>query len=98
MKVSKNSSLNTNLLNNFKDYQKANVKLTIYSAFELSKDNIEKISKILSKKHNFIPQPIEVVIDNSLIAGIKVVFDSIVIDGTLKGKLKKIKESSEERI
>lgn len=94
----KNTTSNTNLLTNTRNYHKANIKLTIYSAFETSKENIEKITKTLSKKYNFIADPVEIIIDNSLIGGIKVVFDSIVIDGTLKGKLKKIKQNSEERI
>lgn len=98
MQTLKTTSFNTNPLDNFKDYKKANVKLTIYSAFETSKENVEKITKIISKKYNFTANPVQVIIDSSLIGGIKVVFDSIIIDGSLKGKIKQIKHNSEERI
>lgn len=98
MEKNRNSSLNTNLLTNQIDYQKSNIEVKIYSAFETSKENIDKVVAKLSRKYNFTANPVNVIIDESLIGGIKVVFDSIVIDGTIKGKLKKIKQKSEERI
>ncbi len=80
------------------DYKQAELKLTLYSAYPIETSDVNKIAQILTKKYNFVAKTVEVIIDPDLIGGIKAVFDSNVIDGTVKGKLGTIKRNSEERI
>ena len=79
------------------NYNKKDVEITIYSAFEIKKNDSNKIIELVSKKYNFTPYPINIKVDPELIGGVKVVFDSKVIDGSNKSKLDGIKNTSKER-
>lgn len=89
---------NNDFLNTINDYDGAELILDIYTAFELSNEEYKEIANKVSKKFNFIIKEVHVSIDESLIGGVKVVFDSNVIDGSLKGKLQEIKNKTEKRI
>lgn len=89
---------NNKNLNTINDYNKAELKLTIYTAFSLSNEEYQEIAQKVSSKYNFITKEIEVIVDEELIGGVKIVFDSVVLDGSLKGKLQMIKNNSKERV
>ncbi|MDD6640801.1 MAG: F0F1 ATP synthase subunit alpha [Erysipelotrichaceae bacterium] len=65
---------------------------TIYSARLLPVDQIEKVEKAISKQIERNVK-LENKIDESLLAGVKVVINNVVWDGSYKAKLKIIKEN-----
>lgn len=67
-----------------------NVKIT--SAFELSKDEVDKICKKISNKLNKKVIP-ELIIDKTYIAGISIEYDSKIIDNSIKAKLDEIRSN-----
>ncbi len=73
------------------DY-KGIVRADVYSSISLSDDQIKKLEKKLSEKSK---KTVEVrnIVDKSLIGGLKVRFNDLVIDGTLKGKLEDLENS-----
>lgn len=79
------------------NYNKKDIEITIYSAFEIKKADSDKIVELVSKKYNFTPYPINIKIDKELIGGVKIVFDSKVIDGSIKAKLDSIINTSKGR-
>ena len=64
----------------------------VYSSSKLSDEKIEELKKTLEEKYNnkFI---INTYIDESLIAGLKVIVGDLVIDGSISNKLNRMKES-----
>ena len=64
----------------------------IYSVNELTKDEIERIEKGISKKLNCTVE-LENYIDEKLIGGVKVIVEDKIFDGSVKNKLEKMKES-----
>ena len=101
--MSKNIDLDSSFISsdswnvNNTNYDKKDIEITIYSAFEMKKTDSDKIIELVSKKYNFTPYPINIKVDPELIGGVKVVFDSKVIDGSIKSKLDSIKNTSKER-
>ncbi|MDE6289167.1 MAG: F0F1 ATP synthase subunit delta [Ureaplasma sp.] len=101
--MSKNIDLDSSFISsdswnvNNTNYDKKDIEITIYSAFEMKKTDSDKIIELVSKKYNFTPYPINIKVDPELIGGVKVVFDSKVIDGSIKFKLDSIKNTSKER-
>lgn len=81
-----------------KVYNQESLDINIYSAFEIEKDEINEIANAVSKKYNFIVNKITFKLDPELIAGVKVVFDSNVIDNTLKAKLSALENNTKNRI
>lgn len=63
----------------------------IYTAYELTPDDIVKIEKSMSQKENKKVK-LSVVIDSSLIGGIKVKINNHVYDDTLSNKLESLKQ------
>lgn len=63
----------------------------IYSAYELSQEDVIKIEKAMSRKENKKVK-LSVVIDSSLIGGIKVEINNHVYDDTLSNKLESLKQ------
>lgn len=66
------------------------VNIKIYSSFELNKSDIDKIAKKIKLKINKEPV-FKVIIDKSLIGGIKVCYDDTVLDNSIKNKLSVIR-------
>ena len=64
----------------------------VETPFELDDYQIEKIRFIIQKRKNGVSD-IEVVINKSLIGGIKISFGSDVIDGSIKYRLQQIKKN-----
>lgn len=64
----------------------------IYSASKLSDAKVEELKKALEEKYNseFI---VENFIDESLLAGIKIIIGDLVIDGSVNNRLEKMKAS-----
>lgn len=79
------------------DFGKKEIKLEIITAKSLDDKYIKQIAEVLAQKYNFIPSPIINFIDPDVVGGVKVIFDSKVIDGTLKGKLDNIKNSLKQK-
>lgn len=63
----------------------------VWSAYELSKDEISKIEEAMSKKLNKKVQ-LKLIIDESLIGGIKVEIDNHVYDDSLSYKLEALRQ------
>lgn len=73
-------------------YEYFNIKVgKVYSAYELSDEQIEKIEKAVSVKENKNVK-LNGVIDERLIGGIKVVIDNHVYDNSLSYKLESLKQ------
>lgn len=68
------------------------VKAKAYSSISLSSEQIIKLEKKLSEQSGKTVE-IENIIDNSLLGGIMIKFNDVVIDGTLKGKLKSLENN-----
>jgi len=68
------------------------VKAKAYSSISLSSEQIVKLEKKLSEQSGKTVE-IENIIDNSLLGGIMIKFNDVVIDGTLKGKLKNLEDN-----
>ncbi len=68
------------------------VKAKAYSSISLSSEQIIKLEKKLSEQSGKTVE-IENIIDNSLLGGIMIKFNDVVIDGTLKGKLKNLEDN-----
>ena len=68
----------------------------IYSVNPLSKNEIDKVKVVVSKKIN---QEVELInlIDESLIGGVKVVVHDHIFDGSISGKLNALKTNLNER-
>lgn len=68
----------------------------IYSVNPLSKNEIDKVKVVISKKIN---QEVELknLIDGSLIGGVKVVVHDHIFDGSISGKLNALKTNLNER-
>lgn len=79
------------------NYDHKEIKLEIFSARPVEDQYLKEIAQVLSQKYNFVPHPVVNVIDPSLLGGIKVVFDTKVIDGTIKGKLDNIRKNMSEK-
>lgn len=73
------------------NYQGKKIALNITVANTLETKLVHEVAAILSKKYNFVADPIKLIKDKSVLGGMKVEFDSKVIDGTLKARLNKIK-------
>jgi len=74
-------------------YKHFNIKeLEIYSTVELTKKEIDQIKDAAAQKFNQTLQPINNV-DTSLIGGIKIKIDDLVLDGTIANKLDRLKET-----
>ncbi|MDR1782187.1 MAG: F0F1 ATP synthase subunit delta [Bacilli bacterium] len=74
-------------------YEYKNIKeAIIYSATALDKDQVDAIKLALENKYEskFV---ISNAIDESLIGGVKIMIEDIVIDGSIANKLKKLKSS-----
>ena len=77
--------------NKFVSRQKGEINASLISSKELSKQEIEKISKELSiDRGSSIKFSFEV--DKSLIGGFKVQIGSLMIDSSIKNKLKKFQQ------
>ncbi len=63
----------------------------IYSAFEISEDEVHKIEMVMSKKEGKKVQ-LRVIIDQKLIGGIKVEIDNHIYDDSLSYKLESLKQ------
>lgn len=68
------------------------VKAKAYSSISLSSEQIIKLEKKLSEQSGKTVE-IENIIDNSLLGGIMIKFNDVVIDGTLMGKLKSLENN-----
>lgn len=68
------------------------VKAKAYSSISLSSEQIKKLEKKLSEQSGKTVE-IENIIDDSLLGGIMIKFNDVVIDGTLKGKLKNLENN-----
>jgi len=71
-----------------KEKNRINIKIT--SPFEVTKDEIQKISKKYEKIYKAKESEYEFILDEGLIGGIKVEIDGIIYDDTLKTKLNEI--------
>ncbi len=61
------------------------------SALELTKVQVETISTAVKKKYDVSSVTIEKVVNPALIGGIKLTINSVEFDGTVQGKLAKIR-------
>lgn len=66
-------------------------KAVFTSAMELDKDEQEKVIKSVEAKVGHKLEP-EFVVDPSVMGGIKVAYDNLVLDGTVRGSLNKLRE------
>ncbi len=73
------------------DYKRI-VRADVYSSISLNDEQIKRLEKKLSEKSN---KTVEVrnIVDKSLIGGLMIRFNDLVIDGTLKGKLEDLENS-----
>lgn len=62
------------------------VKAKVYSSMKLGKEQIQKLETRLSKKTGKVVE-MNNIVDKSVIGGIMIKFNDVVIDGTIKGKL-----------
>lgn len=62
------------------------VKATIYSAYKLSKDQVDDFVRLIKEKKGVVIEP-EVVIDESLIGGVKIEYGDQVLDLSIKSRL-----------
>lgn len=85
---------NINNQASIKVYNNEFLELHIYSAYEVSQEDLNEIAKKVSKKYNFQVKNIKFYIDESLIAGVKIVFDSNVIDNSLLAKLRTLENNT----
>lgn len=74
------------------DKTKNILNMTIISASELDKVQIEKIKAKYAALYNSSMVKAEVKVDKALIGGVKVVIGDKVVDDTLKGRLESLKE------
>ena len=65
--------------------------VTVTTALELSKAQEEVISTAVKKKYAVSSVTIEKVVNPSVIGGIKVTINSVEFDGTVQGKLAKVR-------
>lgn len=79
-----------NLFILFKDETENIKNVYIQSAFHISKNLLNKIECILKNKYQF-SMKITVVIDRTLIGGLRIVIDNQIIDLSIKEQLKKLK-------
>ena len=68
------------------------VKAKAYTSIQLNKSQIEKLEAKLSEQTKKIVE-IENIVDSSLLGGVMIKFNDVVIDGTLKGKLKNLENN-----
>ena len=66
------------------------VKGTIYSAFALSEDKVKRLEKLFSDKYKK-EVVLDMVVDKSLIAGLRIIIDDTLYDYSLSEKIDKIK-------
>ncbi len=65
--------------------------VTVTSAVELTSAQEKALAQAVKKKRNVSSVTIEKVVDPSVIGGLTVTIDSVEFDGTVAGKLEKIK-------
>ena len=65
--------------------------VTVSTAVDLSSTQEKAIEKAVKAKHNVSSVTIEKVVDPKLIGGIKLTINSVEYDGTVAGKLAKVK-------
>lgn len=76
----------------FLDEQLDIINVKVYSPFEIKKEYLDKLSEKIKIKTN--KQPImNVIIDPSLLGGIKVDYSNILIDNSIKNKLDQIRKN-----
>ena len=68
------------------------VKAKAYSSISLSGEQIKKLEKKLSEQSGKTVE-IESIVDKSLLGGVMIKFNDVVIDGSLKGKLKDLENN-----
>lgn len=68
------------------------VKAKAYSSISLSGEQIKKLEKKLSEQSGKTVE-IENIVDKSLLGGVMIKFNDVVIDGSLKGKLKDLENN-----
>lgn len=66
----------------------------VYSAIPISSKQLDRIKKVLEKKYNKEPV-ISLLIDKSIISGIKIIVNDDVYDGTFANELDRIKNNIE---
>lgn len=66
--------------------------ITIYSAFAVEDDQLDRISEKYRKFYSASSVRAQVIIDRSLIGGLKVQIGDKLIDGTVKGRLESLRQ------
>ncbi len=74
------------------DRKKNILNITIFSASDLDKSQIDRIKVKYGKLHNALEVKAEIKVDKTLIGGVKVKIGDKVIDDSLKGRLESLKE------
>lgn len=74
------------------------IAVQVTTAIELSKDQLDKISKAVSNKYSGKKVEVEAVVDPSVIGGIKMIVDSVEFDATVAGKLDKLSSHLQQQL
>jgi len=74
-------------------YAKRAESIKIYSAYPLEKPVIDRICEKFHAADDGSPADVEVKIDPSLIGGVKVMVGDMVYDGSIKGKLDRLRDA-----
>lgn len=68
------------------------IRVKVTSAVELSDSQLKKITETVEKKYPKHKIALETTIDSKIIGGVKLLIDAVEYDGTVAGKLDRLKQ------